>query len=128
MAEDDRSTRETLDLFDWRRRVTDLYAAIRADRDPRSAWDRWRAVRHELLTTHPQSPIPESRRVAFPGAAYFDYDPAARVLAEVRDADLERLDVAGSAGETFAFTRFATATSSLAGEDLTLGLYWMDGY
>jgi uncharacterized protein (DUF1684 family) len=119
---------DTLDLFDWRRRVVALYAGIRAGDDPRAAWAEWRAVRDELLRGHPQSPIPEERRAAFGGASYFPYEPAARVLAEVRDAEPEHFDAQGSAGESFAFTRFATARFALGGEDLTLGLYWMDGY
>ena len=36
-----------LELADWRRRVADLYAAVRVDaaRDPQAAWEGWRAVR-----------------------------------------------------------------------------------
>ena len=127
-AEAARSTRDTLDLFDWRRRVSDLYAEIRSADDPRAAWNRWRRARHDLLTAHPQSPVPATRRATFPGPSYFDYDPEARVLAEVGEAEGEHFDVAGSAGETFGLTRFATARFALAGQDLTLGLYWMDGY
>jgi uncharacterized protein len=122
------SATDTLDLFDWRRRVVDLYAGIRAGDDPRAAWDRWRTVRDEMLRGHAQSPIPEERRAGFGGASYFPYDPAARVTAEVRDAGPEHLDVQGSAGESFGFTRFATARFTLHGDDLALGLYWMDGY
>src|ERR671919_619110 len=92
------SSRETLQLFDWRRRVTDLYAEIRAAVDPRAAWDQWRRVRHELLTAHPQSPIAEGGRGSFPR------------------------------GESFGFTRFGTARFDHEGEALSLGLYWMDGY
>jgi len=45
-----------LDLADWRRRVAELYAAIRADDDPVRAHARWRSVRDELIGKHPQSP------------------------------------------------------------------------
>jgi uncharacterized protein len=122
------SATDTLDLFDWRRRMVDLYAEIRAADDPRAAWDRWRTVRDELLRAHPQSPIPEERRAAFERGSYFPYDPAARVLAEVRNAEPEHVDVKGSAGESFGFTRFATARFAFGGQDLILGLSWMDGY
>jgi uncharacterized protein (DUF1684 family) len=123
-----RSGRATFELFDWRRRVTDLYAEVRASTDPRAAWDRWRQVRHELLTAHPQSPISENARASFTGADYFGYDPGFRCLARLAEADPEHFDVQGSAGESFGFTRFATASFSLGGEGLDLGLYWMDGY
>jgi len=47
-----------LELLDWRRRVADLYAAVRADDDPARAHDLWRRARNELFATHPQSPGP----------------------------------------------------------------------
>ena len=122
------SSRETLDLFDWRRRIADLYADVRAAADPRAGWDRWRRIRDELLSHHPQSPIPQDRRSTYPGAAYFEYDPAYRVLADVVEAQPEHFEVAGSAGGSFGFTRFAAARFRLRHEDLSLGLYWMDGY
>jgi uncharacterized protein len=121
-------TGNPLDLLDWRRRVADLYALVRATPDHRAAWDRWRKVRHELLTGHPESPVAAEDRAGFPGARYFDHDPAMRVLAEVREAPAEHFDVRGSAGESFGFTRYASAHFELAGERSTLGLYWMDGY
>ena len=125
---DARSTAETLALLDWRRRVSDLYAEVRAASDGRAGWIRWREVRHEMLTSHPQSPLPEDRRATFPGPDYFDYDVDARILADVHEAEPEHFDVQGSAGESFGFTRFATARFELRDRDLTLGLYWMDGY
>jgi uncharacterized protein (DUF1684 family) len=121
-------TGDPVDLLDWRRRVADLYAEIRATADHRAAWDRWREVRSELLADHPESPVAPQARDGFPGPAYFDHDPAMRVLAEVREAPAEHLDVQGSAGESFGLTRYARAHFELAGERLTLGLYWMDGY
>jgi uncharacterized protein len=118
-----------LDLLDWRRRVFALYAEVRADSDPRSAWDRWREVRRELIRSHPQSPIRDpERRVAFPGPFYFDHDPEARVLAEVEEADPQRVVIEGSADGRFAFTRFGVARFELLGEPLRLSLYWLEGY
>jgi uncharacterized protein (DUF1684 family) len=127
-VEEGPSTGQILELFDWRRRVAHLYADVGATGDPRAAWERWRAGRDDLLRSHPQSPLPEDRRASFPGARYFDYDPAARVAAEVRAATPEHFDVQGSAGVSFGFTRFATAHFGLGGQELALGLYWMDGY
>ena len=31
-------------LWDWRRQVTDLYGAIRANPDPEAAWRHWRGA------------------------------------------------------------------------------------
>jgi hypothetical protein len=33
---------DELTLLDWKRRIFELYAEIRADRDPEHAWRRWR--------------------------------------------------------------------------------------
>jgi hypothetical protein len=53
-----------LELLDWRRRVADLYAAVRADDDPARAHDLWRRTRDALFATHPQSPGPGPLDVA----------------------------------------------------------------
>jgi uncharacterized protein (DUF1684 family) len=124
-----RPARDTLDLLDWKRRVFAVYAEIRAGDDPEAAWTRWRQVRRDLITRHPQSPIREpSRRASFDGPWYFDYDPGYRVSALVEDADPERVVIEGSADGRFAFTRFASARLELGDEPRSLSLYWLEGY
>jgi uncharacterized protein (DUF1684 family) len=119
-----------LELLDWKRRVFGLYARIRATPDPVAAWDLWRAGRDELFATHPQTPLPEEARRAFAGLPLYDYDPQARVLADVVEADPEHYDIAtsGEEGGSYGFTRFAVARFELAGQPLELELYWLDGY
>jgi uncharacterized protein (DUF1684 family) len=119
---------DLFDLLDWRRRVFELYAAVRADPDPRSAWDQWRAVREELFRMHPQSPVEKPRRASFAGPVYFEYDPSYRMLADVRPAEPERYDIEGSADSSFSFTRFAVAEFELTGAPLSLECYWLTGY
>jgi hypothetical protein len=58
------SPRTAVDLLDWRRRVADLYASVRADPDPAHAHEVWRRTRDELFATHPQSPGPGPLNVA----------------------------------------------------------------
>jgi uncharacterized protein (DUF1684 family) len=111
-------------LLDWRRRVFELYADVRAADDPHAAWRRWRDARDELFRTHPQSPLPPEARASFTELEYFDYDPALRVLAEVEDAEPERREIAASGDETMAFTRIGRASFDLG----ALELYWLDGY
>jgi uncharacterized protein len=124
-----RPSRDLLDLLDWRRRVADLYGEIRASDAPERAWERWRAVRDELIRTHPQSPIRDSEaRASFPGPDYFPYDPAARVLAEVEPAEPERVVIEASADGRFAFTRFGTVSFELGGERCRLSVFWLEGY
>ncbi len=119
---------ETLELLDWRRRVASLYSEISATGDPEKAWWRWRAVRDELLGSHPQSPLTDEARRGFSGLAYFDYDPGYRLTARVEAAESQDIGLPGSAGASFAATRFAKASFDVAGEDLELGMYWLEGY
>jgi hypothetical protein len=69
-------------LWDWRRRIAELYAEIRAFDDPEIAWRLWRETRNELFRTHPQSPLEERRRHGFDALALFDYDPAFRCVVD----------------------------------------------
>jgi uncharacterized protein len=46
------------ELADWRRRVSELYAAVRARDDPECAHALWRPGRDALFRAHPQSPLP----------------------------------------------------------------------
>jgi uncharacterized protein (DUF1684 family) len=117
-----------LDLLDWRRRVASLYTEVRGADDPEKAWWRWREVRDELIGSHPQSPLTEEARRDFSGLAYFDYDPAYRVTSRVEVADAQRIELPGSAGTSFGATRFAKAAFSIGGDELELGMYWLDGY
>jgi uncharacterized protein (DUF1684 family) len=67
-----------LELADWRRRVAELYAAVRADADPERAHARWRQERDELIGKHPQSPVPPGDIIRSTGIPYWPYDPRLR--------------------------------------------------
>jgi uncharacterized protein (DUF1684 family) len=109
---------DELTLLDWKRRVFELYAHIRADPEPERAWRHWCDVRQALFESHPQSPSHDAR------PAYFDYDPARRFLATVEPAERVTREIATSGEHPYSFTRFAHARFA----DQTLGLYWLDGY
>jgi uncharacterized protein (DUF1684 family) len=113
---------DELTLLDWKRRIFELYAEIRADPQPHRAWQRWCAVREELFRSHPQSPSHDAR------PAYFDYDPALRVCGAVEAVERTRLAIATSGDERYAFTRFGRVRFMLQGQEQTLDLYWLDGY
>jgi uncharacterized protein len=70
---------ERLELADWRRRVADLYALVRAEAedDPEAAWELWRETREALFREHSQSPVPAAARAAF-RARHWPYDPRLR--------------------------------------------------
>jgi uncharacterized protein (DUF1684 family) len=133
----------TLELADWRRRVADLYAEVRATAatDPKAAWDAWRTTREALFREHPQSPVPPPERASF-RARHFDYDPAYRF-----GARLERDEAAGdphgdepvaaapapfalpvSAGGTMSFGRIGWVEVQLPAGPSRLAVYWLAGY
>jgi uncharacterized protein len=113
---------DELTLLDWKRRIFELYAGIRADPEPKRAWERWCDVRAELFRSHPQSPSHEAQ------PRYFDYDPALRVFGAVEPAERVRREIATSGEEPYSFTRFGRTRFELAGGEQTLDLYWLDGY
>lgn len=117
------------ELWDWRRAVSELYAAVRAEPDPRRGWDRWRRGRDDLFASHPQTPIEPDRRARFDGLRCFPYDPALRFEAAVipvAGASPERFE-AGEDGTVtmFPFARTDGLRDRLGGE---LVLYWITGY
>ncbi|WP_344325074.1 DUF1684 domain-containing protein [Aeromicrobium halocynthiae] len=67
-----------LSLVDWRVRVADLYAQVRADDDPARAHATWRAGRDRLFREHPQSPLPAHDPLRETGLPVWEYDPAWR--------------------------------------------------
>ena len=114
-------------LWDWRRRVTALYADVRADQDPQRAWQNWRSVRDAMFRDHPQSPIEPGR--GFTGLHLFPYNRALVFhvkLSPLSDAPVETVQ-AGSDGplhmQPFACSQGLRAT---LGAELTL--YWLLGY
>lgn len=120
---------DKLDLADWRRRVAELYAAVRASAYPEAAWHLWRAERDTLFKKHPQSPLPPEERADFDGLPYFDYDAAFRFEAELEplpggtvsttDLGADGIISMASCGRT------TNLTGPLGGE---LTVYWIAGY
>jgi len=119
---------EALDLLDWKRQVFRLYEHVRANPEPRSAWELWRETRDRLYREHPQSPLPPDRRRGFPGCSYFEYDPRARVVARVEPCERVHRDVRSSTGAAFPFSKIGTAHFALGDDEQSLALLWNEGY
>jgi uncharacterized protein len=121
---------DALALADWRRQVAAIYQVARdeARHDPEAAWAEWRRSRDQLFAAHPQSPVPLVNRLAFAGLAYFPYDPAARVPADLRPAEAEHITLEVSTGQPIAFTRIGVCAFELDGTERSLDLYWLAGY
>jgi uncharacterized protein len=116
-----------LTLLDWKRRIFELYAAVRAEPDPETGWRLWRDGRDELFRSHPQSPLPEGRRAELSGLPYFAYDPTFRTVGRVEPVESQRLLIAASGDETVAFERFGRVEFELEGTQ-RLDVYWLAGY
>ena len=115
-----------LDLLDYRRRVNEMYGAVRSlrDRDPRAAHRLWRERRDELFRSHPQSALPPEERGEFRGLPYHDYDPAFVFTASVRPLPRESYDVDTSTGGVIRFVRFGAVDLPIG----SLEVLWLDEY
>ena len=119
---------DTLALWDWRRRIVDLYGAIRAS-EPRAGREHWRATRDQLFREHSQSPLSEPERAAFAGLPVLPYDPALRFevgTESIEGAPAIRVQLRDDGALSFtAFARTLGLSAALGGE---LTLYWIGGY
>ena len=121
--------RSYIELADWRRRVAEQYAAVRAATDPRQAWAHFVRQRDVLFGEHPQSPLTAEQRAAFHGLDYFDYDPRLRVVGRV-DGNVEPAEftVMLETDGLFRYGRFATVHFEILGQAAQLSLFWVHGY
>jgi uncharacterized protein (DUF1684 family) len=119
---------DPLSLADWRRRVNDLYHAVRAS-EPQAAWEHWRRTRDQLFRTHPQSPIAPQAQPYFTGLGYFDYNPAARhvvALEPIAPRALAHVLLEGDGQlDLQPFARTVGLADAYGGE---LTLFWVAGY
>jgi uncharacterized protein (DUF1684 family) len=149
MTTEDPSGLERLELADWRRRVSDLYASVRAEAedDPEAAWEVWREAREGLFRTHSQSPVPAANRRAF-RARYWPYDSRLRFEVAMDAADVATPNPAApapgiggfgglgeltlalpiSTGGEESFTRIGRLSIPFRAGERSLGVYWMAGY
>ena len=113
-------------LLDWRRRVADMYSAVRGklQTDAPGAHALWRRTRDDLFRTHPQSPLPPPERSAFRGLPYYDYDPRFTKRGKVRPLPEERYDVGTSDGGVIPFVRFGAVDLDVG----SLEVFWLDAY
>ena len=78
---------EVLDLLDWKRRVAELYRAVRNSAPGRVSWKKFRDRRDEMFRTHTQSPLDEQQKRRFRSLDYFPYDPAGSLRGRVMPLD-----------------------------------------
>jgi uncharacterized protein (DUF1684 family) len=120
-----------LALADWRRRVAELYAALRADeRAPSMRAVAFRAARDRLFSEHPSSPVPENQRRDFRGVAYFRHAPQLALRARLEpDPEAPPLDVPRSgAGDRMPFHRIGWVSFTVDETPCRLAVFWLDEY
>ncbi|WP_062464545.1 DUF1684 domain-containing protein [Demequina soli] len=109
---------------DWRIRVADLYADVRAEPDPEAAHRAWAQGRAALLREHPATAVPAAARASFtPEVA--PYDPAMRFVVPVLGADAERREVPTPTDGVVPFERVGRVELSGVG---SLDVWWLDSY
>jgi uncharacterized protein len=128
----DGSLADRLTLADWRRRIAELYAEVRAMAvsDPAIALAHWRAAREWLLREHPQSPVPAADRSSF-RSAHFDHDPRLRFEVAVEPAppaEPGALELPNSGADVLAFRRVGTVPLPFPDGKRVLSVFWMSGY
>jgi uncharacterized protein (DUF1684 family) len=123
--------RNAISLAGWRRTVAELYGEVRAiaPTDPQLASDYFRNGRDQLFRGHPDSPIPERDRAQWPGASWYRYDTKWRTIGVVKPlARTETFDIPLAVDGITRCTRVATVEFVLSMTEVTLALYWFEGY
>jgi uncharacterized protein (DUF1684 family) len=116
-------------LWDWRRRVDALYAAIKDAADPASSWREWRRGRDALFRSHAQTPLTPAARGRFGGLPFFDYDAAFRFTVDlVPAAGAQTEAITAGADGTVALVPFARTRGLASRLGKELVLYWIGGY
>lgn len=119
---------ESLDLWDYRRRVHESYWSAREGGPEEETWLTWRKARDELFASHSQSAVDPEKRAVFDGIQYFLYDPAQRFEVQAEPVQAERVAIGhGGHGQT-SFRRFGLVRFVVDGNEMSLNLYWLEGY
>lgn len=117
-----------LQLADWRRRIAELYAQVRAAADPAAGHARWRSGRDELFRTHPQSPLPRRDPLRRTGLPCWPYDPAVRFelpVAAPEEPATRRVDTGPDGVTTFELVGTVRLPAPLSA---TVGVWWTAQY
>jgi uncharacterized protein len=125
---------DRLSLADWRRRVADIYAGVRAvsATDPEAAWRGWVSAREVLFRDHPQSPVLPAAQPSF-RAHHWPYDPRLRFEVAVVPAPPPApgalaLALPNSGADSLSFERIGSVEIPFPEGPRRLSLFWMAGY
>lgn len=111
-----------LSLVDWRTRVADLYARVRAAPTPADGHRLWVVGRTELFATHPQSPVAARPDLE---VTYWPYDPRWRFDLRIDPTPPEERGAPAGADGTVGLRRIGMLTLPIGG---TLDVWWLAQY
>jgi uncharacterized protein len=117
-----------LELAGWRREVSALYAAVRAEKDPERGHEAWRTGREELFRDHPQSPLPPDHPLRETGVPYWPYDPDLRFELPVIPPDEPAGLSLSTDGDGSTALRLVGRVKLPAPIDATLDVWWLRQY
>jgi uncharacterized protein (DUF1684 family) len=117
---------DSLDLWDYRRRVDEIYARVRRGGAGEATWRGWVEDRDSLFANHPQSPIED--RAAFTGLAYFDHDPAWRLQGVFTPIEEESAVLEHSGAGSTGFVRIGTVAITAPAGEASIDVLWLDAY
>ena len=121
---------DRLDVLDYRRRVFEMYAGVRAGRShPETACLEFRRARDDLFRAHPQSALAPEQRAAFTGLPYLRYEPSLRFTLPV-DTAVEPgvIEVHLRDDGIMQLRRVGRVLFSIGGRGVSLSLFWIMGY
>jgi len=119
---------EGYQLADWRRRINDIYARVRAMEDPYQGWRYWHDARTDLFRSHPMSPLPEAEKRGLQQIAVFPYDPDLRFEVGLKPVEKARFedDLGGDGVLKYSSLAKTAGLKAALGAELTV--YWIEGY
>ncbi|MFV1962661.1 MAG: DUF1684 domain-containing protein [Acidimicrobiia bacterium] len=117
---------ESLELWDYRRRVSEIYSRVRCGSVADMTWHQWVADRDDLFGSHPQSVIED--RSSFSGLAYFDYDPGWRATGRFSPVEGEEEVLAHSGKGSTTFRKIGGVRFEVMGHPGYLEVLWLDAY
>jgi uncharacterized protein len=117
-----------LEISDWRRRVHELYAAVRQDPDPRHSHHTWRVGRDELFRHHPQSPLPADDPLRKTGLPYWPYDPDLRFELPLASPSEAEEHLVESDSDEATVLRAIGRVEVPAPVDMALTVWWAQQY
>lgn len=117
---------DALALWDYRRRVAEIYHDVRHGGPGPETWESWRASRDHLFSTHPETPLEET--TGFGGITYFPYDPEWRTTATFTPLPRDSVSPPQSGVGATRFTKLGRLQFEVGDSAFELDMLWLDSY